>query len=367
MAKFLALFILIQSQISFAGRIAFLGDSISTGGAAHPYLALEPERFRKVFLGEVPIEPDRSYRKMISDLGYSYSDTQAPIRLRRSYREFQHPAFWFFDNLWTSFGAEFLDAEEYAWSYLLGRRLGYQSNEILIAARDGEKMSHGVRQVDRILDYTEGVLPEKLFIFFTGNDLCGPTIEHVTSSDDFESELRDLLRYLKVNGIPAPGGTTVYVMNPVGIIQIATSSKILSHRVPYQGKELSCKEIQTLDPAKVAQENSSSQLAQADFLDLVINSIANSPAGYCMTLFAIHKGDTQMQIALSNRIQDYRKSITKLVKEFSDMAGTDILFKQLTSTNDILFEGDEMANDCFHLALKGHHRIADSIFNELKK
>ena len=361
LASLLAFFI---SSTAMAGQIAFIGDSLSTGGAAHPQLMFEAKQFRQVFEGVTKITPDASYFEQVKSLGYDFDSAPPPLRLDRSYREYQHPVFWFADNLWTHFSSQFLDAEEYAWAYLLSRKLGYDPQDVLITARDGEKMNHSLRQVDRLLEYTNGVLPEKVFIFFSGNDLCGSSLEYVTSGEDYEDDLLRTLRYLKLNGKPSPQGTKVFVMNPIGVLQVITASSIQNRMVPYHGNKISCKELHTKKPGEPTQM----QLGpNGDIVDLAINMIANSPVGFCQTLFSIHGGDSQIQITLSNRISQYRKGIKSAVKTINELAGTDIRFYQVEDTKDLLFEGKDIANDCFHLSMFGHDKIVRAVESELKK
>ena len=363
--RILCLLVWMIGTNSHGGQVAFIGDSLSTGGAAHPYLAVKLSSFRDILEGRKTLAPDEDYFKQTESLGYQFKDAPPPMRLHRSTREFQHPVFWFLDNLWTKFGSQFLDAEEYAWPYLMGRALGYQPKDILIAARDGERISHGIRQVDRLLDYTKGKLPEKIFIFFTGNDLCGPTIDYVTDSDDYKSSLKKILKYIRINGTPSVNGTSVYVMNPMGIIQIVTSSEILSHKVPFHDNEISCKELHVLKPGSPT-NSQGIENPQGDIVEAVFNMVAGSPSGYCGTLFSIHDGNTQAQITLSNRINQYREGIEAVVKEFNEFAGTEVMASQITGTADILFDGPDMANDCFHLGLGGHDKIAKAVLKELK-
>ena len=357
------LMMMAASQV-YAGQVAFLGDSLSTGGAAHPYLQYDKSHFRSVFEGKVKLSPDDDYFKFLNENGHGISEAAAPQRLPRAKREFLHPVFWFTDNLWTSFSSQFLDAEEYSWAYLTARKFGYDPKDILIAARDGERMHHGVRQVDRLLDYTNGQVPEKVFIFFSGNDLCANTLDTVTTGDAYEDKLMDTLKYLRRNGQAAPGGTKVYLMNPVGVLQVVTSASIQKKQVPYYGKTLTCREIQTKKPvpgAGVQMEE------DADLVDLAVNFIASTPVGYCNTLFSIHDGDSQTQITLSNRLNQYRSALKSAAKKMNEFAGTDFVFYHLESSKDVLFEAEDIANDCFHLSLQGHYKIMDKVLGDIEE
>ena len=127
--------VLMYANVGMGRSVAFLGDSISTGGGAHPYLALDLERFRNIVLGKVAIAPDEAYLEKMKKWGYAHTGSEKPIRLPLSRREFHPSSNWLAKNLWHSFGVHYLDAEEYSWAYLLNQ--GGDRSEILIVAQDG--------------------------------------------------------------------------------------------------------------------------------------------------------------------------------------------------------------------------------------
>lgn len=359
MNRLFALTFLMLSKLCLAQSVAFMGDSLSTGGGAHPYLALDQERFKKIFSDEVSLKPDEAYLEMIREQGFRFSVGDGPRRLHRSNREIEQPMIWFVDRLWTHFSSQYLDSEEYAWPYLVGKKLGYRDENILIAARDGEKAMHALRQVDRILDHTNGQLPEKVFVFFSGNDLCGPSIEFLTNADLYKEQMQDVIKNINLNGQPASGGTDIYFVDPVGILQIVISQSILDHKVQFAGKERTCREVHNTKPEQLQKG------PQETPMDAIINLLASAPAAYCPSLISVGQGNSKMQIAISNRLNGYRKGLKELVKENQGSAPKGIRYHHLSTTKELIFQGQDMANDCFHLSLNGQMKIANAVYSAL--
>ena len=87
MTRLFVLFFLMHCQIAQSARVAFIGDSLSTGGAAHPKMSLDRDQFRRLLLGEIKLDPDVNYFKTIEEHGFSFSKAPSPVRLGRSFRE----------------------------------------------------------------------------------------------------------------------------------------------------------------------------------------------------------------------------------------------------------------------------------------
>lgn len=340
--------------------IAFIGDSLSTGGAAHPALMIERSNFTAILRGEQTLVPDEEYYQQLlaNDFGFE-PDPGYPRRLFPTSREYRHPLVWFVDNLVMSFGVQYLDAEKYSWPYLLSRHLGYRSEQIMIAAKDGEKMEHGIRQLDRILDATNGRLPDHTFVFFTGNDLCGPRMDFVTTTMVYQRHLERLISYILRNTKPSETLRRVWLLEPLGVLQIVTSDSILRHRVPFHDKEISCREMQTLPPKPASFDWS----GDTNIADILFPLVANAPSGYCPTLFAVHgeKG-SDFNVSLANRILGYREAIRDVAAKMApELREKNIELRGIRSTSQIIFEGEDMANDCFHINLNGHIKVAKAV------
>ncbi|MFW7382212.1 MAG: SGNH/GDSL hydrolase family protein [Oligoflexus sp.] len=341
-------------------QIAFIGDSLSTGGAAHPQLKIERQDFTAVLRGEQTFVPDEAYYQTLEAQDFAFMPEQTyPRRLFPTSREYRNPLVWFVDNLWMSFGIQYLDAEKYAWPYLVSRHLGYSGEQILIAAKDGERMEHAVRQFDRVLAVTDGKLPEHTFVFFTGNDLCGPRMEFVTTTMVFQRHLEKLVHYVLKNADSSSQPRHLWLVEPLGVLQIVTSDSILRHRVPFHDKEISCRDMQTLPPKPPTWDFAEGQ----DVANFLFPLVANAPSGYCPTLFSVHgEQGSESNVALANRILGYREAIRNVAKDMApQLREKNIELHNIRSTSQVVFEGEDMANDCFHINLNGHIKVAKAV------
>lgn len=363
----LVIMALLFCQVDLHASIAFIGDSLSTGGAAHPGLKMEQTALISVLRGERSLEPDEAYYETLAahDLNFT-PQAGKPQRLYPTNREFRSPLSWFVENLWMSFGSQYLDSEKYSWAYLLGRNLGYANEQILIAARNGERMEDGVRQLDRVLENTAGQLPEHTFVFFTGNDLCGPRLEYITSSLAYRRHLERLLQYMLKNAKEAGNAKKhVWIIEPLSILQIVTSASILRHQVPYHNKTITCRELQTM-PSQFPAFNLPEK---ADAAELIYPLLTNSPASYCPTLFAVHgEQGSDINVSLANRIMSFREAVRVVSKELAArFREKNIELHSIRQTAQVVFEGEDMANDCFHLNLNGHIKVTKAVLSGLQE
>lgn len=348
--------------------VAFIGDSISTGAAAHQALRLEPDALSLLFSGKASFVPDDAYYSVISGQGFDFKryPEKAPYRLGLAVREFSDSLAWYTDNLGLLFSEYYLDAEHYSWSYLVGRQLGYDPEQIWIAARDGEKASSAVAQMERILHASKGEAPEHLFIFFTGNDLCAPSLELMTSAEDYAKHVELSLMVLAKEMKPRERPVDIWLVNPIGILQIATSPSILDHKVPFgKGQTISCKELQTLNrKMDQASWTNSSELGEVLF-----HSLKQLPANFCPTLFAIHgEKSSDINLALSARLTAYRNALKKMRERLKPrLAENNIALHLIESTQSVVFKGEDMAGDCLHLNLNGQVKLASLIRDQIKQ
>ncbi len=355
----------VSENRSFVG---FIGDSISTGAAAHNALRLEPEALSQLFSGQVSFEPDDTYYDTIARQGFNFEKKlgKAPIRLDLAAREFSDSMSWYADNLGLLFSQTYLDAEHYSWSYLVGRQLGYDPEQLWIAARDGEKASSAVAQMERLLHASKGRAPEHLFIFFTGNDLCAPSLELMTSAEDFATHIeRSLLLFAK-KVEPSDKPIDVWLMNPIGVLQIATSPSILNHKVPF-GKDqtISCKELQTLN----RRADDSSWANSSQLGDVLFHSLKQIPANFCPSLFSIHaEKSSDINLAISARLTAYRNALKAMRERLKPrLAEDNIVLHHIESTQGIVFDGGDMAGDCLHLNLSGQVKLARLVDDQIKE
>jgi hypothetical protein len=331
-------------------RIAVLGDSLSTGAATHPALTFDTKDLWKVFSGETSVATGLS----------------PPQRLWPGPREFFGSGDWVWRNLLQGLSRHYLDSEEYSWGYVLATGLGVPPAELAIAGEDGARVEAIPRHMDRLLDATGGVLPEKVFLFYTGNDLCGPTMAYVTSSAEYEEDLRAGLEYMARNAKPGAGGSDVYVVGYLGVVQLINSDAILAKPVRAFGGESTCAKLREAG-FRPGPDYDPDLPPEAWYFGLVMPP---NPTGFCATLFggvgATDKEREETIGALANRIRDYRGVQKKVVEELDarfakERPARDLRLHYVNETTELAFVGEDIAGDCFHLSAHGQERVAKAI------
>ena len=69
---------------------------------------------------------------------------------------------------------------------------------------------------------------------------------------------------------------------------------------------------------------------------------------------------------MSHVLSQYWQEIEKVVKEFNELAGSAIIVNHIQNTKELLFAGEDIANDCFHLSLRGHSKLAKLVLRSLE-
>jgi lysophospholipase L1-like esterase len=257
---------------------------------------------------------------------------------------------------------------------------------ISIAAELGAKVERLPRLIDRLLD-AQKELPKTLFIFFTGNDLCSSNMNTITGSESFGDSLWEGLQYLVRNGNPSAQGTTVYIPHVLSFSQWITKDSLLDHRVS-SGKGMTCRELR----------KSGFSFKKPDGVqDLPIENIGVVFGSYltnqCPTLFnhetlalsqvsffsnfnakkrqnEIVKIKEEFLSTLATRVRSYRDQTDAVVKRANEwstktMPHKKIRFQVIKETGQLDFEGDDLADDCFHLNLNGQVKVANAILKGL--
>jgi hypothetical protein len=360
-------FSIASSALSVEGtsiKFAIIGDSLSTGAGAHPNLKFDGSELWQVFNNDIEVQAKVDHVPTPERFALD-GQIGAPIRAWPSNREFRGGFDWVFRHMMLSVSMKYLNTEEYSWGYLVGRGLGHSPHEILIAGQDGARTSAIPRQVDRILDNMGGGYPEKVMMLFTGNDLCGPSMNFVTTADEYEELLKDGLEYLVRNGETAPRGTDVYLVGFLGVLQLLHADAILDHEIEAFGAKTTCRELRKSNyrpKEEIAYDPKFPP--EAFYFGLMMPP---NPAGYCPTLFGAGIGGTKENIGdLANRIRKFRQVQDKVVGEFNKRELAGFRFHYLKAPTKIVFEGDDVAGDCFHLSVKGQGRVAENILNEIR-
>ena len=332
---------------------AFLGDSIATGAVAHASLKLDDRALTEVFEGRVLVAPDAATLEQRIARGYTFAGSDAPRRLAPSLREFAGPGSWAFHNALMQFSRRFLDMEEHAWSYLVGRELGSAASDVLIAAEDGARSLAGAAQARRVLEATQGALPRHVFALFTGNDLCGADLGQATAAADYGAGLTQTLRTLARHGVAGSQGTDIWLVNPISVLQLVRSPAILAKQVSAHGSVTTCGALYGLPSSAME------RLASA------FPFVPQTPTDYCPTLFRDARLNVTAQTVLANRIAEYRRQITNVVSSSPLAIPNGIRVHQIAATDEWLLGPDDIANDCFHLSYEGQMRLGQIILGSM--
>lgn len=357
-------------------EMAVLGDSLSTGAATHPALRFDTRDLWAVFNGE------RSVAPTLADLPADFrpvvpADFAAPGRLWPSPREFMGGPDWVWRNALGSLSRAFLDTEQYSWGYLLAAGLAVPPERLAIAGEDGARVAAMPRQLDRLLDATGGVLPKRTFLLYTGNDLCGQTLELTTTPEDFAKGLETGIRYALVNGTPAATvGSDIYVLSYLAVLQLLHDDAILKKKVYAHGKELTCKELR--EQSFAAQAGAAAAVVEAPAGGVPPPALfawfmPPNPSAFCPTLFggaeAVGaKSSDEVIGALANRIRAYREQEEKVVAKLQAeavAAGQAIRVQYLKGSGLVAFTPDDIAGDCFHLSASGQAKVARAALVDL--
>ncbi len=366
-AHALVLFILggLYANSLRADSIAVLGDSFSTGAVSHPALRFESAELEKVFGGEVPLIPEQGYYDRLQTWEAVENPVQAPRRLKLSRREYQNPLSWVFQNALFSVTNTYVDAEEYSWFYLLARKRKVSPHETLIAAHDGEHAEDAILQVDRVLDATDNQAVRHLFVFFSGMDLCAPDVSLATGAEQYVSHIEKALRYYMSQAKTDKYPSYIWLIDPIGLLQFASSPDILKLEVPSFGKQVSCRDLQAgitqrapmpLDPS------------QAGPVTVMAQFFGFGPRAYCPSVFALHDdpNSSERLIQLGGVLAAYRQQLQGLAEKLKAVDPKFRVF-HLKEPGALLFEGKDMAMDCFHLNVDGQLKIANSVHEEILK
>jgi len=345
--------------------IGVIGDSISTGAVANPALRFDAMHLWQIFRGETALPVSASVLNA-AGVTAAREPLKIPQRLPPSLREYTGSLDWVGKNILNIFSNLYLDTEQYSWSYILGLGLGLDNTHLLIAAEDGARMKNAIRQIDRILAYTKGEIPSRLFIFYTGNDLCGPTMDFVTTGEEFSAYLDDALKYLQVNGKPAAGGSTVYVVAPLGVLQITTSPEIQQKQIQAHGQTMTCKEVSEY---KGQFDIKPEALAANVEMQYFFRLFPKTPTVMCPTVFGQNMDyQPEQSVVLANRIREFRRVSQDIVSRNAEAlakGNPGLKLKYISGTEKLIFSPEHIAADCFHLSVAGQKLVADEIAKDL--
>ncbi len=133
------------------------------------------------------------------------------------------------------------DTPEYSWGYLTSRALGVAAKDITLVAQDGNRVKDTKTQVARLIARFPDQLPGRIFIFWTGNDICAADLTREPSDEDYENYFNHLWTGLELLAGHMTSGDRIklYVLGYLEVSQLVEDQDILSKKIKPYGSWLS--------------------------------------------------------------------------------------------------------------------------------
>ena len=368
-------------------QIAILGDRHSTGAHTHPDLLFDFGSFWDLLEGRLPRRPFTHPEAMpLAQSFYTGPTVEIPL-LAPSPKEIGSSFELFLKHGYRQFTRYFLDIPEFSFLYWISRKLGASATSITVAAEDNARMVDLLAQMDSVLMSRQGFLPDKMFIFFGGNDICHGGLKGMSSAKEYGSALRMALEYAIRNGQLAHGASMeLVVLAPLSLTQLLTKESLLNKEILFQGQASTCRNFfkQSLSGDWVRAESLKNLSNEAIVLSRLL---PQSPAQLCPNLFALEqqvrteqgfnfflaaqRREEKLKVAfehrlgeLSMRLREYKLEGAKVVREVQawrekKFIHKDIQLRYIGETFDFSIEPEYLGSDCFHLNLKGQKALAE--------
>lgn len=376
---------------------AVIGDSLSSGSFTHPRLHWDVEEIQSVVArksgkkGEdgkdiwelnPAVQPDpRLYSKDWAPIVVDKEGkVPAPTRLWEKATEHERPPLTKGLELAMKelFLGRYLDVEEYAWPYLLGRALGIPASRIYVPAEAGNRSGDTPRQVKRLLSATGKVIPDLVFLFFTGNDLCSTSLDAnpEEKGSAYAESLLSGVSTLLSEGSPRDGATAeVFFVSHLAVDQLIAKKEILEKEVYAFGKFRSCREFRRHDPG----DEDIRPRVEFPILRQAMTAFGRknlpSPRELCRSVLSIDPDDAGYGDAVG-KVRAFTTAYQKAVRELPKRAEAlrakvapkaRVRFHALVSPEKFSAVARTLANDCFHLALEGNEALAATLLAELRE
>ena len=363
------------SAFGFEG-LAILGDSSSTGAAAHPRLEFDSKVLWEIFNGTIDLHVDPSL--VPADFQASAGSLEPPTRVGPSSRENDGGSGWIWHNFSQKISAMTLESHQLSYGYLAGRKLGIPARDILLAGENGTTSRHAWLHAARLVGTRNKDLPSRLVFFYTGNDLCAQSFDDVIAASDYGDELLKGMKYLVLNGHADAHGTKIFIPGFLPVTTLLHEPSILEHKIKLQGEMVTCKEARDrlfgpkLDQTKSAPVTEPESALMSDPRFQVFSAfMPPSPVLLCPTLFGKMAEDSVRQSLLANRVRGFREAQKNAVEEFNHWRGLKFPAKAfeavyIGATETIKFDGADVAGDCFHLSATGQGKVAGALLTELR-
>ncbi len=346
-------------------KVVILGDSLSTGAATHPSLVYDTKMLLDLFLSGQ--RPEAS----TTDIS-PFLPSQAPIELTKiktfwpDIQEFAGGLDWMLKNINLALARHYLNTEEYSWGAILSSYLGQGGQELAIAAENGSRIDAAYNQAFRAKDALKEA--DYLFVFFTGNDLCAPNNDFLSLnlSDYSQTFKKNILRISRLlEGRSRP----IKIVFPgfLQLQQLMSRDEILDKKVTAFGQNVSCRDLR--EAGFVAGDKKRKDKENPYLLEYLLPP---NPAFLCPTIFGSLAKNSDQVTYIANKVRFIRGEQQRIIKEVETneaefLQKNQVTLHYLNATENLLFNGEEISEDCFHLSIAGQAKLARVIFEELSE
>jgi hypothetical protein len=353
---------------SFDG-LAVLGDSSSTGAAANPALKFDSEILWEVFnsVDGLPF----ATTLVPEDFRKTAGDGRPPVRLPPSSRENDGGSGWIWHHVSQAVGARSIEDHRLSYSNFLGRSLGLAPEQIIIAGENGTTSRHAWIHAARLVAFKDKDLPSRIIFFYSGNDLCGQSVDDITLAETYGEGLLRGMKYLVLNGHADARGTTIYIPAFMPVTSLLHEPSILEHKVYLHGEEVTCREARARLFAPNPKTLGANKHSEDPLFQLFSAFMPPSPVLFCPTLFSKMAQDSVRQSQLANRIRSFRAAQQKAVEDFNIWRGRRYPARAfdaayIDATETLKFEGEDVAGDCFHLSASGQGKLTKAMMTRIR-
>ena len=339
------------ADVSGPSAVVF-GDSIASGAATHPALEFDGDVLWEILNGQKSVSPRKAPVTFLGEM-----ELDAPsIVLPTSSEVMNHPLAASSEILMQTLGSVFLNTEEYSWGYQVARKHGVPGKKIFFASTNGARSGNFSSQVQRFLSLSGGKLPKLIFVMFTGNDLCSPYGDGVTSPELFHSNIEAAIKLL-ASGAPHSEGTRLVLAGMLPITQLYQSASILDKKVKAHGREVSCRDLRESSFAR-PEGTPAKYLIPAQFSQV----FPPNPSLMCPNLFAPEKLMKDQISEVATTASLYRDQLESIASTYSGKT-KGVSIEYIRELSKLTLDASDIAQDCFHLSAAGHSKIASKVID----
>ena len=376
----------VQAQNTSSPSVGVIGDNSALGPIAGRE-GFDHMKMWQTISGQRPLSSyEEETQEALKSIGLNgeAEKKRSPKILWPSKREFSGPIDWVLGHIYIAFSRLYVEKPSLAWGYLMGKKLGAEDENILIAANNQAKVTDIPRQMDRILEETKGYLPEYIIIFFAYGDLCAPNMNLVPNQESYQSSLERGLRYIFLNGKSKDQQKTKIILAsyPPTVQILSQPNKI----VYANGKELSCKVLkqqsyQASNHKELENKIPAEGLYLTNFLTpgtrcqtlAAPYSLAKAKLGLFSSFNKVKEDSTikkhveEHMSELAGIVRQYKQGAKQAVENISAWAQKekkqDSVELSFVDMHEINFKKSDLAEDCFNLSVNGSSKIVNHIYS----